>query len=195
MLTPTMPSTVGPLTQFTDVALRSLLTATHYALGQKLPLPEADREQWCMRLDSAIRYHNQMATSATTCTEWEAERQRRFKETGVMPFVGEVLMINGVEYKEEAAVKMSADIRCRAYQDMQTIMSLSAMLILDERAGARRSASPVICVAGTQQPELSEDDKQFGLVRGAPKAPAAIDATGDGLTGHVSAPADVNAGR
>lgn len=149
MLNPQIPPAVGPLAQFTNVVLRSLLTATHYGLGQKLPLPEADREQWCMRLDSAIQAQNQLAPRAAICTEYSEAMLRRATAAGTTvsdACANLFLVIDGKRYSAVEAMKLSASIRGRAYQGMQEILSNAALLILDERANAARAANPVTCV-------------------------------------------------
>ena len=149
MLNPQTPASIGPMAQLSDVALRSLLTATHYALAQKLPLPEADREQWCMRLDSQIRHQNEMAVVAGTCAEWERERRRQFVEKATAAVDPKhVLEVHGKTYADMEAVQISADLRGREFMGMQTTLSLSALLVLDERARQAAAATPVVCWAG-----------------------------------------------
>ncbi len=136
MLNPTMPERVGALTPLSSGALRLVLVQAHLLLAGKLPLPEADREQWCMRLDAAVQSHNQLVGKLEVADAWAIQS------------ANQTLVVDGRSYTGDDALQFRDDLYKRAQAETMTLLSLGALLILDDRARHAAAASPAVCQAG-----------------------------------------------
>jgi len=133
----------------TELTLRSLLHPAHYFLATKLPLPEADREQWCMRLDSMVRSQNEFEQRLVPVRAWHA-----------LPHPTRDLLVDGMEYTGQQASNLVEALLKRARNSTHEMLSIAALLVLDERASINRSTNPVTCdVSGTVVPPADQSKR------------------------------------
>ncbi len=140
MLNPAIPPAVCALSPLSESALKLMVQPSHRI---KLPMPQADRDQWCMRLDSTVSGHNALVQ------EWAR------LSNGVRADWRAVQKVDGRDVEGFELFALVDALKKRADASQANMLSIAAMLVLDERANAARAAAPVVCQpeavpAGTQ---------------------------------------------
>lgn len=134
MLNPQVSKSVCILTVLSDEALKMMVQPSHRL---KLPLPQADRDQWCLRLDAAIIGHNRLVASFQEMhrgikVDWRASQ-----------------IVDGKEVAGPELFELRDKLRERVKADRETVLSIACMLIVDEREREKQGAKPTTCAAGT----------------------------------------------
>lgn len=151
MLAPEVAKTVCALSPLSESALKVMVQESHRL---KLPLPAADRDQWCMRLDSTITGHNALVA------EWAKV------SNGIRKDWRAAQNVNGRQVEGFELFALRDALKQRVDQSQATLLSIAAMLVLDERMAAAKSATPTTCAAGIETADKLVAERQAAEAAG-----------------------------